>query len=322
MGYLAIVPDGIGYGSSGSQPASYLIAEDYAISTFNLHAAAVRLVPTLNSKAGVGPELIVAGYSEGGYGALAVHRLSYEAEWTEAGISVVASFPSAGPYDLEAELARALSENAVTSRPAYLLYLGFSYWTNLGVSAVFNEDYITYIEAWYDGSNDGTTIDSSIATTFGENNFLTAFDSTTLSAIRAGQTTDFSDALHSNNLIEGWVPESSIIRLCHGTTDEVVAYKNAENLIGAMEPAGVDISLTTYGGNDCSSHTDCAPLCMKHTLKQMWEYEGKWNGALKNDNGVATAAIVGSVIAVVVVGSLVALGVRKYTNRDHYEMIA
>ena len=71
-------PDHIGYGGSSGASASYLIAEDYAITTFNLRAAAATLVPALQSGGGVGSTLVVAGYSEGGYAALALHRESRE----------------------------------------------------------------------------------------------------------------------------------------------------------------------------------------------------------------------------------------------------
>lgn len=139
MGYVTIVPDGIGYGGSSSLPRSYLIADDYAISTFNMLAAAITLVPNLQPGSTVGKKIVVAGYSEGGYGSLAVHRASYDARWAQAGVTVLVSYPMAGPYDLaNTEFIRALTQPQTVSRPSYVLFLAYSYWINLGMSTIFS----------------------------------------------------------------------------------------------------------------------------------------------------------------------------------------
>jgi hypothetical protein len=139
MGYVAIAPDGIGYGGSSSAPRSYLIADDYAISTFNFLAAAITLVPSLQAGATVGKKMVVAGYSEGGYASLAVHRASLETRWAQAGVTVVASYPMAGPYDLATtEFTRALTQPQTVSRPSYVLLLAYSYWVALGMSTIID----------------------------------------------------------------------------------------------------------------------------------------------------------------------------------------
>lgn len=319
MGYVGIVPDGIGYGASSAVPSSYLVAQGYAIDTFNLHAAAVLLVPTLQQNAGVGSQIITAGYSEGGYGALAIHRESYSAEWAEADVSVIASFPSAGPYDLSQELINTVTETVETSRPSYVLYLGWAYYAK-GFQ-IFSADYLSTIQVWFDGSYSAYQIDSGISTTFGDS-FLNAFDATFLAAIRVGETTAFGTVLEENSLVEDWKPQSSMVRLCHGTADEVVPYSNAEHLLTAMQAASADISLQTYNSGDCNSHTDCAPNCLVHTLKSMWEYEGKWKGALNNDGGVATATIVAAVLGITVVLAIGFFVYRKVKDGTNYDMIA
>ena len=109
--------------------------------------------------------------------------------------------------------------------------------------------------------------------------------------------------------------------VCHGSADEVVDYSNAENLMAEMTPQGADISLKTYGSETCSTHTDCAQYCLRDTASQLWEYEGKWTGALRNNQGIATAAIVVAVVGVVllIVGGAVA---QRKCRSDNYEMIA
>eukprot|EP00038_Savillea_parva_P009434 m.183512 g.183512 ORF g.183512 m.183512 type:complete len:483 (-) comp15838_c0_seq1:3610-5058(-) len=323
MGFMGLVPDGIGYGASASQAPQYMMAEGYAVATFNLHAAATMLVPTLRKGTGVSSNLVVAGYSEGGYGALAVHKESSLTKWSEAGIVVVASFPSAGPYDLNMEFTNDLSNPSGVSRPAYLVYLGYAYASTLGLT-VLNANYLTTIQGWYDGSNDGVTIDGLISSTFGDNGFLAAFDESVVADATAGNPTGFTDALNDNSLINGWTPRgSSTIHLCHATVDEVVAYANAKHLQSAMGTQGIQVSLKTIGqGNGCSSHTTCAPMCLSSTMSGMWAQEGKWRGALSNDNGVATVAIVAVVVAVGVVAGVGIMAWRRFRGGDAYEMIA
>ena len=98
-----LLPDGVGLGDSSESPYPYCVADGYAISTFNLLAASKTLVPAMTDNVNsVGSIMYTAGYSEGGYGAMALHQRSYNAIWatTLGGVVVKGSYPSAGPYDL------------------------------------------------------------------------------------------------------------------------------------------------------------------------------------------------------------------------------
>ena len=56
-----------------------------------------QMLPGLGSgKQTLGGSLLSAGYSEGGYGSLAVHQQSYNATWAGAGVTMAASYPAAG----------------------------------------------------------------------------------------------------------------------------------------------------------------------------------------------------------------------------------
>ena len=53
--------------------------------------------------------------------------ISDDSRWAEAGISLAASFPAAGPYDLKTtEVEAKLSNPNAVERPAYTLYLAYS----------------------------------------------------------------------------------------------------------------------------------------------------------------------------------------------------
>lgn len=319
MGYVAIAPDGMGFGASISDPTSYLIAEGYAISTFNLHAAARILVPVLQQGASVGSSMVVAGYSEGGYGSLAVLRESQKAEWTEADVSVAAVFPGAGPYDLVTTEVQRLRTPETITKPSYAIYLTYSYWITYGLSTIFNPDYLNNLQAWYDGSLASDQIDAYIQTATG-NNFLEIINATELAIADAGGQTSFTMRLAENSLTTGWTPGNAGIHLCHGEADEVVDVTNAQIVAGNM--AGANVSLETISSNMCGSHIECAPYCLKHAISGIWTQQGKWSGALGVD-APSNAAMIGVFAGVVLVGILIGYAIwNSNRNSDNYEMIA
>jgi predicted esterase len=324
MGMVTIAPDFIGYGDSVGDWSKYLLAEDYAIATLNMHAAAELLVPMLHSGAGVSSKMVVAGYGEGGYAALAVHRESLNEEWDEAGIIVTASFPSAGPYDLSAEFDRSLAYPWFITQPIYVVYMAFSYSSNMlyGVESLFGGKEAENVVLWFDGSMDPDAITALLFEDEQENNentFLEVFEKDMLELMVAGTATEFSSALFNNSLNARWasVP-SSPIRLCHGSADQDVPYNNSETVMTDLEADGADITLQTL--DTCGTHAACAPLCLQHTLLGFQAYTGieyePTSG--KSTSGHFFSVTHMAVGAVVLVAAVFAAVVYKVKSRKNY----
>ena len=255
----------------------------------------------------------------------ALAPIADDSRWAEAGINFAASFPAAGPYDLKTTAVEAkLSNPAAVVRPAYTLYVVYSYGINLlGLDSLVAADFVGSMQQWYDGSNVAVDIDPLIISATG-GNFVSVFNATLITEMTAGRPTAFTGALEQNTLVEGWVPHAGAgIHLCHSITDEIVNITNAQLVRDAMQAAGATVDLTTIASGSCTGHVDCAPLCLKHALRGLWENEGKWAGALQNDGGMSDATVIGAVIgASLAVGGVVYAWTKVRGGRNNYDMIA
>lgn len=96
QGFVTVVMDYIGYGASKDIFHPYMIEQAYGDAGVDILKAARAFAATKQVK--VGP-LFLKGYSEGGYATLALQK-ALETKYPNE-FQLVASAPSAGPYDLE-----------------------------------------------------------------------------------------------------------------------------------------------------------------------------------------------------------------------------
>src|SRR4029453_2046828 len=96
QGYIVVAPNYVGYDSSTLTYHPYLHADQQSKDAVNALVAARSALPT-SFAPGVsdGGKLFITGYSEGGYVAMATHRLLQS-----QGATVTASAPMSGPYAL------------------------------------------------------------------------------------------------------------------------------------------------------------------------------------------------------------------------------
>ena len=100
-------------------------------------------------------QLFVTGYSQGGHAAMAVHK--YIQEHPEANLSVTASSPMSGAYDMAG--AQSVTMFQEYTQPWYLPYLIYGYESIYDeiegpTEAVFKPPYDTLIPNMYDGNHD------------------------------------------------------------------------------------------------------------------------------------------------------------------------
>ena len=97
-GYIVVAPNYVGYDTSTLGYHPYLNGDQQSKDLIDALAAARSALPTANAPDTLdGGQLLVTGYSQGGYVAMATHRALQE-----AGDSVTASAPMSGPYALSA----------------------------------------------------------------------------------------------------------------------------------------------------------------------------------------------------------------------------
>ena len=253
-GYIYAEPDYLGLGiSQGLHP--YHLKDVSASTMIDMIFATKNLCDGLNDIQ-YNEQLFIAGYSEGGYAAMAAVKEIQE-NYVNV-LEITMSFPMAGAYDLSGTMADLmLSENEYED-PFYLPFFVLSYIEkyNLGsLDSFFKEEYADLLPDLFSGEYSGGYI----------NGFLPSIPIDMLKdelvlQFQADPEFEFRLRLEENNLLN-WVPTSTMY-LFHGLVDERVPVENtniAYDSFNGQENENIYMEILdeSYGG-----HQDAAPYCL------------------------------------------------------------
>ena len=226
-GILTAMPDELGLGDSDSSIIihPYINAFHSGHASVNIMRAARQLADTLALQ--LSGEVLLTGYSQGGYTTMATNKLIQEQYASE--FNVVASAPMSGPYDLKKTMVDVMLSTAPFATPSYLPYLLLGYhsvYPSLQQkyptpSSIFKSPYDTllppmyyskirstgYIDQYCDPVPRNMIIDS----------IINEFATDTLHPLRL--------ILAENDLL-GWAPQNPV-KIHYCTNDEQVNYLNA-----------------------------------------------------------------------------------------------
>ena len=192
-------------------------------------------------------QLFLAGYSEGGYVAMATHRLVEESYSDE--FKITASAPMAGPYDMSYSSRRILSIDEYP-QPGYISFTYMSYNSieklNRPATDLFQSPYAERIPDLMDGSKSIDEANRYLTTTI-DNLFAEKF----LSDFLGEGEQELKKKFEKNSLLD-WNPKAPI-KLFHGTDDEEVNYNNSVLALENLKNNGADIDLITISGGTHSS---------------------------------------------------------------------
>ena len=240
-GFITVAADYVGYGESLGSEHPYLLAGPTAAAVNDLITAA--RIWRQRREAPSNGQLFLTGYSEGGYATLAAYRALQSGNSPHLP-QVVAAFPGAGPYDLQATLDAQLdrvreesSALAALINPGFLRYLGDKVRDELRrlmVRLLIPED--------ADVAFQTVVIDYYLA--------------------------DDNAALAREASVHQWSPQRPVW-LYHGRDDETVPYAASVSALHAMQERGApQVSLT-----DCpatpSSHLGCVKPYFTTVLQQL-----------------------------------------------------
>lgn len=241
-GYIAIMPDYLGYGSSSQVFHPYYDERHSALSVIDFIRSAKEFLNKKNIA--FNDQLFLAGYSEGGYVTLSVaHELETNATH---GVEVTAVAAGAGGYDLE-EMLHTVTTKSQYSYPAYLAFVIMSYNNTYGwnkpLTYFFQERYAKALDTYMTGSYDGWQINSKLTTdvkSLLNPSFLQGLTTT-------GGEPEFKRAIQENS-VSGWKTNIPI-QLYHGTRDEIIPYQNSESTLAHFKALGSDeVTLTLIPG--------------------------------------------------------------------------
>ena len=239
-GYLLVAPDYVGLGASG-EPHPYLHADSEAASVVDLLRAARDVVVA----AGISwPDaLLLTGFSQGGHATLAAQRLLETAPLD--GLTVVASAPIAGPFDLAAISLPFALEGRSRASSLYLAYMVGAYADIYGevLASALREPYASTVPDLFDGTHDGDTIIAALPT-----NPREMFRDEFLQTYERGEPNWLRERLIENGLYE-WSPRAPI-RLYFGSLDSDVSPREAEVEARRLRERGGNVTTVDVGAVD------------------------------------------------------------------------
>ena len=167
-------------------------------------------------------ELILFGYSEGGYVTMAAHMMIEDENIDE--FNFLASFPMAGPYSLSGSMVDVMLSNQPYDAPFYLPYVlvpYISYYEMGELDEYFLPEYAEIFEYVFDGNYSSSYINSLLPDIPIEVMLPEVID-------------DFSNnpnhplRLHlADNDLWNWTPENDI-HLFHAIADELIPHNNSQ----------------------------------------------------------------------------------------------
>jgi alpha-beta hydrolase superfamily lysophospholipase len=246
-GYIAIMPDYLGYGESSNIFHPYYDKKHSAFTVIDMVKAAKEFLTKENIP--FSDQLFLAGYSEGGYVTLATAQ---ELETNPIpGLKLTALAAGAGGYDLE-EMLRSITTKTYYAYPSYLAFVIMSYnktyhWQK-PLTYFFQPKYAEALERYMDGKSDGWYLNSKLTTMV-----PSLLDTAFYKRIKSGTETELIKAIKENS-VSGW--HTSIpLRLYHGTNDEIIPYHNSEVILQNFKTSGsnnVALKLIPQGSHGSS----------------------------------------------------------------------
>jgi pimeloyl-ACP methyl ester carboxylesterase len=241
-GYIALMPDYIGYGESSAVFHPYYDKDHSARTVIDMIRAAKEYLVKQNIS--FSDDLFLTGYSEGGYVTLAAARAIESTP--DYGLHLTGVAAGAGGYDLT-DMLHGLTTNSHYSYPSYLAFVIMSYnstnnWSK-PLTYFFNQPYADALAKYMNGQYGGGFINSKLTTSV-DKLFNTQFFSRL-------KTTDGEQELKQaliQNTVSGWKTETPI-RLFHGAEDEIIPYHNSEATLESFKSAGShQVTLTPIPG--------------------------------------------------------------------------
>jgi pimeloyl-ACP methyl ester carboxylesterase len=247
-GYIAIMPDYIGYGQSAHIFHPYYVEQYSAGAVIDMIKSAKEFLADENIH--FTDQLFLAGYSEGGYVTLAAaHELDTN---PTHGLSVTAVAAGAGGYDLT-EMLHSVITQPHYAYPSYLAFVLMSYNTtfnwNLPLTYFFQDKYAQALNTYMNGQHHGSYINSKLTT-----QVSALLNPDLLKRLKTPEGEATLKAALQENSVTGWstgIP----IRLYHGTRDEIIPYQNSEITLEHFKAAGstsVDLTLISGGTHGSS----------------------------------------------------------------------
>lgn len=250
-GVVTAMPDELGLGDSDSSILihPYINAFHSGHASVNLMRAARQLADTLAVQ--LSGEVLLTGYSQGGYTTMATHKLIQEQYTNE--FNIVASAPMSGPYDLKRTMVDVMLSATSYAVPSYLPYLILGYHSVYPQlqqqyptpSHIFKSPYDSILPPMFYSRNFSTGDIDQFCDPVPRNMILDSV----LNAFAADSTHPLRLILAENDLL-GWAPLAPV-KIAYCTGDQQVSYLNAVRADTAWVELGApNVQAQNFGNLD------------------------------------------------------------------------
>jgi pimeloyl-ACP methyl ester carboxylesterase len=238
VGYITVLADYLGYGD-GTGVHPYLHAESAARVGRDMMKASTAAIQKLQAE--WNKKLFIAGFSQGGQGALALVR-SLEQD-PDPEFHVTAAAGIAGPYDLIATIPLVL-KNPTENSTAELAYMIaglnpiYSFYQNM--EEMVRPEYVSILSGLFDGESDWDDVVDALQMLpqdLVQPDFYNKHIENTDSA--------FMKAMRENEVYK-WTPKTPI-RLYHGRADMEVPFENSQIAYDYFKSQGANVELVNVG---------------------------------------------------------------------------
>lgn len=238
QGFVAVVPDYLGFGESEGIPHPYIVAEGYEKSIVDMLRAARELAS--DKKIPLGP-FFLKGYSEGGYATLALQKYLEEEHAEE--FPIVASSPAAGPYDVELTGRLSVEQSTVNPVNIPFVVLSYNYWLadgTLPLTDIFKFD-VDAVESALSGrytTDEIFGILPQATNALFEEAFVTDFLS---DKPQLDGSSQLRNLLVEQSLLEGWTPKTPT-RFYHCQDDQEIPVVVTTKTVAHFQAQGAPVS--------------------------------------------------------------------------------
>ena len=253
-GYIFLEPDYLGLGDSEIMHP-YCIKEPSAWTTIDLIRAAKSFLQ-MNNEIESNNEVILFGYSEGGYVTMAAHKIFEQNNLDD--FNLIASFPMAGPYDLSETMVNLMLLQEPYGEPFYLPYVLVPYITYYNMGSLYDfflPEYASMFSFLFDGNYSGGYINS-------------IMPEIPIQVLLPEVIDDFTDNLNhplrlnlSENDLYDWSPISDM-HLFHGIGDELIPYENSLKAYNYFINNGSENVNLYLAPSELGGHSQVAEYCL------------------------------------------------------------
>ena len=238
VGFIGVIPDYLGFGSSSSILHPYYVEDLTASSILDMLKAADEFAQQKNLQ--FNGKLFLAGYSEGGYATMAAHK-AIESDGLD-GFNLIASFPGAGAYDLSGMQAHIFSLQDYND-PHYLAYMARAYQIEYDeddlLTDFFKEPYASRIPGLFDGQKGADEINAQLTSKVSD-----LIQEDMLDNIHTNPEYDYLENAFVENSLTDWSPKVQMF-MYHGLSDATVPYQNSVDTYNKLLANGTSTGVLT-----------------------------------------------------------------------------